>query len=180
MVFHLKENILSLLKNILGIKRLLFWGLKDFFFKKIFKRFLFLKRFFNVFLTNRLNNFHVVLLKSFLNFLLLIFFLNLNLLNFGFLVILFVLNNFINLFFIILFRKKKLLFNFISIKTRIAGIEPTHAVLKTTVLPLNYIPKIIGITGLAPLWLFIQKYFPIVYVLLGLSEFAHHYYPRLS
>ena len=63
--------------------------------KKIFKRFLIFKRFFNVFLTNRLNNFHVVLLKSFLNFLLLIFFLNLNLLNFGFLVILFVLNNFL-------------------------------------------------------------------------------------
>ena len=57
--------------------------------------------------------------------------------------------------------------------TRVAGIEPTHMVLKTIVLPLNYTPwgwK----TGLSPLWLFFLQYFPKKKCLDYLI-FAHRY-----
>ena len=61
--------------------------------------------------------------------------------------------NFINFGFQFLLR-------LIFAKTRTAGIEPAHAVLKTAVLPLNYAPFFYvfetEFTGLAPLWLIFQ------------------------
>jgi hypothetical protein len=66
--------------------------------------------------------------------------------------------------------------------SKITGIEPVHAVLKTTVLPLNYTSKTLEKRDLHPLWLPIQSRFLFKiksYILIGVEINKLEYFTHL-